>query len=381
MKRVMHVTTGLSYGGAETQIKGLAIRLNRRGWEVSVVSMLPPGAYVDELKAAGICVYDLRMRRKVPDPRAVLRLASIVRRECPLVVHAHMIHANLLARITRLFVSIPALICTAHSITEGGRARELAYRLTDPLADLTTQVSEASRQRYIQVGAVPPHKIVYIPNGIDTSRFQPNPMVRQAVREQLGCAPDAFVWLTVGRLEPVKNHLGLLSALREVVAVYPHARLLIAGQGPLQTATEQRIAELGLAEQVRLLGVRHDIPDLLNAADAFVLPSLWEGMPLTLLEASATALPIVATDVGGNAEVVLEGKTGYLVPVKDTNALAQAMLRVMSLSEADRITMGQAGRKHIVQNFDLERVVDRWEALYGKLLRRKGISWRESRNE
>jgi glycosyltransferase involved in cell wall biosynthesis len=104
-------------------------------------------------------------------------------------------------------------------------------------------------------------------------------------------------------------------------------------------------------------------------------------MPLTLLEASATALPIVATDVGGNAEVVLEGKTGYLVPVKDTNALAQAMLRVMSLSEADRITMGQAGRKHIVQNFDLERVVDRWEALYGKLLRRKGISWRESRNE
>jgi len=125
---------------------------------------------------------------------------------------------------------------------------------------------------------------------------------------------------------------------------------------------------------VHLLGVRRDIPDLLNATDAFVLPSLWEGMPLTLLEASATALPIVATDVGGNAEVVLEGKTGYLVPVRDTNALAQAMLRVMSLSEADRITMGQAGRKHIVQNFDLERVVDRWEALYRELLQRKGIN-------
>jgi glycosyltransferase involved in cell wall biosynthesis len=375
MVRIMKVSTGLAYGGAETQLKNVALRLKQRGWSQSVVSMLPPSAYVEELEAAGICVYNLRMRRKVPDPRAVLRLAAIMRRERPLLIHSHMIHANLLARITRLFVKVPVLICTAHSITEGGRPRELAYRLTDSLADITTQVSEAGKQRYIQVGAVPPHKIVCIPNGIDTSRFQPNPTVRQAVREQLGCAPEAFVWLTVGRLEPVKNHLELLCAFREVAAVHPHARLLIAGQGPLQAAIEQRIAELGLAERVHLLGVRRDIPDLLNATDAFVLPSLWEGMPLTLLEASATALPIVATDVGGNAEVVLEGETGYLVPVKDTEALAQAMLRVMNLSEADRSAIGQAGRAQVVQNFDLERVVDRWEALYRELLQQKGIAW------
>jgi glycosyltransferase involved in cell wall biosynthesis len=373
--KILKVATGLAYGGAETQLKNVALRLKQRGWSLSVVSMLPPKAYVDELESAGICVYNLRMRRKVPDPRAVLRLAAIMRRERPLLIHSHMIHANLLARMTRLFVKVPVLICTAHSITEGGRPRELAYRLTDSLADITTQVSEAGKQRYIQVGAVPPHKVVCIPNGIDTSRFQPNPMVRQAVREQLGCAPDAFVWLTVGRLEPVKNHLDLLCAFREVAAVHPNARLLIAGQGSLQAATEQRIVELGLAERVHLLGVRRDIPDLLNATDAFVLPSLWEGMPLTLLEASATALPIVATDVGGNAEAVLEGKTGYLVPVKDTEALAQAMLRVMNLSEADRSAIGQAGRAHVVQNFDLERVVDRWEALYRELLQRKGIAW------
>jgi len=381
MTRIVYVTTGLSYGGAETQIKNLALYLKQRKWSLSVVSMLPPQAYVDELESAGICVYNLRMRRKVPDPRAVLRLAAIVRRERPLVVHSHMVHANLLARITRLSVKMPVLVCTAHSIIEGGRAREIAYRLTDPLTDLTTQVSEAGRLRYIQVGAVPSNKILYIPNGIDTARFQPNPNARQVVRDALGCPKEAFVWLTVGRLEPVKNHLNLLSAFQEVAAVHPHARLLIAGQGLLQAAIEQRIAELGLAAQVRLLGVRRDIPELLNAADAFVLPSLWEGMPLTLLEASATALPIVATDVGGNAEVVLEGKTGYLVPPKDVGALAYAMLRIMNLPEDDRVSMGQAGRKHIVQNFDLERVVDRWEALYGELLRRRGISWCESRNE
>jgi hypothetical protein len=159
--RIMHVTTGLSYGGAETQLKNLALRLKQRKWSLSVVSMLPPRAYVEELEAAGICVYNLRMRRKVPDPRAVLRLAAIMRRERPLLIHSHMIHANLLARMTRLFVKVPVLICTAHSITEGGRPRELAYRLTDSLADITTQVSEAGKQRYIQVGAVPPSKIVY----------------------------------------------------------------------------------------------------------------------------------------------------------------------------------------------------------------------------
>jgi len=375
MKHLMMVSTGLALGGAENQLRAITLCLRCRGKELSVVSMLPPRASVEELELAGVCVYTLQMRRHFPDPRAILRLAATIRRERPLIVHSHMVHANLLARVTRLFVKMPVLVCTAHSIIEGGRARELAYRLTDPLADITTQVSEAGKQRYIQVGAVPPHKIVCIPNGIDTSRFQPNPTVRQAVREQFGCAPDAFVWLTVGRLEPVKNHLELLRAFREVAAGHPHARLLIAGQGSLQAATEQRIAELGLADRVRLLGTRRDIPELLNAADAFVLPSLWEGMPLTLLEASATALPIVATDVGGNAEVVLEGKTGYLVPVKDTEALAQAMLRVMNLSEADRSAIGQAGRAHVVQNFDLERVVDRWEALYRELLQRKGIAW------
>ena len=375
MKHLMMVSTGLALGGAENQLRAITLCLRCRGKELSVVSMLPPRASVEELELAGVCVYTLQMRRHFPDPRAILRLAATIRRERPLIVHSHMVHANLLARVTRLFVKMPVLVCTAHNIIEGGRAREIAYRLTDSLADLTTQVSEAGRLRYIQVGAVPSSKILYIPNGIDTARFQPNPKARQVVRDALGCPKEAFVWLTVGRLEPVKNHLELLCAFREVAAVHPNARLLIAGQGPLQAAIEQRIAELGLADRVRLLGTRRDIPELLNAADAFVLPSLWEGMPLTLLEAGAVGLPIVATDAGGNSEIVLESKTGYLVPVRDTAALAEAMLRVMRLSDADRFTMGQAGREHVVQNFDLERVVDRWEALYRELLQQKGIAW------
>lgn len=374
MVRIMKVTTGLAYGGAETQLKNVALCLKRRGWSLSVVSMLPPKAYVDELESAGICVYNLRMRRKVPDPRALFRFCGTLRRLRPQIVHSYMFHANLLARIARITTSIHTLISSARNFNEGGRLRELAYRFTDPLADITTQVSEAAKQRYIQVGAVPPSKIVYIPNGVDTSRFQPNPTVRKVVRESLGYSDEIFVWLTVGRLEPQKNHRELIQAFREVVSEYPHARLLIVGQGPLHPVLEQQIAALGLCTHVRLLGIRRDIPVLLNAADAFVLPSLWEGMSNALLEAAATALPIVATNISGNPEVVLDGVSGYLVPPSEPAALKEAMCRLADTPKEQRLEMGLAGRAHVVQNFELERVVDQWEALYRELLQRKGIA-------
>jgi glycosyltransferase involved in cell wall biosynthesis len=372
MVRMMKVATGLAYGGAETQLKNLALRLKQRGWSLSVVSMLPPKAYVDELESAGICVYNLRMRRKVPDPRALFRFCRILRHLRPQIVHSYMFHANLLARVARLITPVPILVSSVRGLNEGGRLRDLAYRFTDPLADITTQVSEAGKQRYIRVGAVPPSKIVYIPNGIDTSRFHPNPTVRKVVRESLGYSEEIFVWLTVGRLEPVKNHRELIQAFCEVVSEYPHARLLIAGQGPLHPVLEQQIAASGLSTHVRLLGIRHDIPELLNAADAFVLPSLWEGMSNALLEAAATALPIVATNIGGNPEVVLDGVSGYLVPPSEPAALTEAMGRLLGIPKEQRLGMGLAGRAHVVQNFDLERVVDRWEALYRELLQQKG---------
>jgi len=370
MKRILFVTTGLAYGGAETQLKHLAIRLKQRGWEVTIASMLPPAAYVDELEAAGIRIYNLRMRRKVPDPRAILRLAGIIRREQPSIVHAHMVHANLLARVTRLMTSMPVLICTAHNIIEGGRWREIAYRLTDSLADLTTQVSQAGRDRYVRVGAVPKQKIRYIPNGVDTTRFYPDQSVRASVRQSLGISNE-FVWLAIGRLEPAKNYPAMLTAFKQVTKPNGNPLLLIVGQGPLRGELERLVSLYALDTQVRLLGIRQDIPQLLNASDAFVMSSLWEGMPMVLLEAAACARPIVATDVGGNREVVLHGKTGLLVPPQQPEALAQAMQHLMALSPAEREAMGQAGREHVLANFDLERIVDQWETLYLELLQQR----------
>ena len=369
-KGVMLLTTSLAYGGAETQLVRLAIRLKSRGWEVGVISLMPPKAYVEDLEAVGIPVFSLGIRRKFPDPRPVLRLARIIREWQPVIVHSHMVHANLLARIVRPLAPFPVLICSAHSIDEGGCLREILYRLTDPLCDLTTQVSQAGLERYVRIGAVPCHKIRYIPNGVDTERFKPNPEDRFRARKELGV--DGFVWLAVGRFDPPKDYSNMLQAFAHVILNHPESVLLIAGDGPLKKTMENMARELGIEKRVNFLGIRRDIPQLMNAADAYVMSSSWEGMPMVLLEASATGLPIVATDVGGNREVVLDGVTGFLVPPRNPEALAQAMLRMMELSEEKRRELGRAARKHVEENFSLDRVVDMWEALYKELLERKG---------
>jgi glycosyltransferase involved in cell wall biosynthesis len=370
--RITFVSTDLNYGGAETQLVHLATRLKARGWKVQVVSLMPPKAYVEELEAGGIPVFSLGIRRKLPDPRPILRLAQLIKNWHPRIVHSFMVHANLLARLVRLLAPTPVLICSARSIDEGSHLRELLYCLTDPLSDLTTQVSQAGLERYVRVGAVPRQKIVYIPNGVDSKRFYPNPEARARLRKELSLE-SAFVWLAVGRFDLPKDYPTMLQAFAQVATKNPNAQLLIAGDGPMRPDMEVLTRSLKLGDRVRFLGIRRDVPELMNAADAYVMSSAWEGMANVLLEASATGLPIIATDVGGNREVVIDGKTGFLVPPKNPEALAQAMLHLMEMPEEERHAIGKAARQYVEANFTLDRVVDRWEALYKELLARKGV--------
>lgn len=370
--KVIFLITGLAYGGAETQLVYLTTRLKKRGWKVRVVSLTPPKAYVEELEATGVPVISLGIRRKLPTPQSVLQLVKLIRSWRPQIIHSHMVHANLLARLVRPLTFMPTLICTAHSINEGSRLREFLYRLTDPLCDLTTQVSRAGLERYVRVKAVPRHKIRYIPNGVDTERFRPNPDKRSYLRAKLDLEAR-FVWFAVGRFHASKDYPNMLQAFAMIVKKRTEVALLIVGEGPLRSEMERLAQELEIGEYVRFLGIRRDVPELMNAADAYVMSSAWEGMANVLLEASATGLPIVATDVGGNGEIVIDGETGFLVPPKNPNKLAQAMLRLMSLPQEERKHMGERARQYVEENFSLERVVDRWEHLYCELLLKKGI--------
>ena len=175
----------------------------------------------------------------------------------------------------------------------------------------------------MRVGAVPKTKIRALPNGIDTQAFRPEASVRVAERRALGLQ-DKFVWLAVGRLDEAKDYPTMLQAFSKVVKGFPKALLLIAGAGPLEGNVKHLAVKLGLEKRVRFLGLRRDTSVLMNAADAFILSSAWEGMPLALLEASATGLPVVATAVGGVPEIVIDEKSGFLTPPEDPAALAHA---------------------------------------------------------
>lgn len=372
-KRLMFVITSLAYGGAEIQVMELALRLQRRGWRVGVVSMCPPEALVEELEQGGVFVASLDMPRGWPDPRGVLRLARLIREHDPEIVHSHMVHANLLARVTRPFASGRIWICTAHNIDEGGRNRERAYRLTDPLCHLTTQVSMAGLRRYVDVGVAPRGKIIYMPNGVDAQRFRPDAAVRSRMRASMDVDDDQFVWLSIGRLEASKDYATLLYAFSLVAREHSRARLFIAGQGALRSQLEALRKQLALDGVVEFLGVRKDAPALMNAADAFVIASAWEGLPMVLLEAAATGLPLVATDVGGVREIVIDGKNGFLRPSRNAPALAAAMKKVMASSPAERMAWGRASRELIETTYELDGVVMKWETLYRGLMQGKSI--------
>jgi glycosyltransferase involved in cell wall biosynthesis len=226
--------------------------------------------------------------------------------------------------------------------------------------------------RYVREGLAAPTKMVFMPNGIDLERFSGDRDKGAQLRQELD--PNAeFVWLAVGRIEPQKDYPNMLNAFKSVLATKPKAKLWVVGQGFLQAEVEALAASLELGNSVRFLGLRKDVGNLMCAADAFVMSSAWEGLPMVLLEACKIGLPVVATDVGGNRDVVLNGQSGLLVTPKDSPALAGAMLQLMDLSVAGRNNMAALGQHHVSQTYSLEVVLDRWEGLYSDLIRRRKI--------
>jgi len=373
-KRILIVITTLGFGGAETQVVRLASELKRRGWMVGIACLLKPAAWSEQLEKQGVEVYSLEMKRGVPDLRAILRLRELVKSFRPSIVHSHMVHANLLARITRLICPMPALVCTAHNLKEtsekGGPTwyKEVLYRLTDFLADRTTIICQAAYARYVKVGAVPAAKLEVVPNGIDVQQFSPSSEARKAAREALGIAPATFVWLSVGRLVEQKDYPTLLAAVR----LLPDKDfvVLIAGKGPLLEFLQAECRRLGLEQKIKFLGASENVGQLYAASDAFVMSSVFEGLSAALLEASAMALPSVVTDVGGNTEIVTHGETGYVVPASDPARLSEALKNMMAVGDAARQRFGAVARRHCLATYSLDLVTDQWQDLYARCLKK-----------
>ncbi len=363
--RIVYVLNSLAVGGTERLVAGLAQRMAARGHGVALVVLRPrePGGFDTSLD-----VLHLNMDGSASSFLVGLgRGMSFLRRFRPDLIHSHNFHGNMLGRAFKLMDRRTALVSTIHNVYEGGGPRMLAYRLSDPVADRVTAVSEAVAERYVRLKAVARSKCAVVTNGIETGEFAPDRNRRDAMRERMGVA-DEFIWLTVGRNTLAKDHANLMQAFGQVWREFPESQLWIAGDALAGNKKTYAAISMphGALDHVCRLGLRRDIPALLDAADGFVLSSAWEGMPLAVGEAMAMEKPVVATDVGGVRELV--GDSGAMVAAKDSNALAEAMLAMMRRPAGARADLGRMARERIVRSFSMDRKAEEWEALYRSVL-------------
>jgi glycosyltransferase involved in cell wall biosynthesis len=365
--RIAYVLTTLAVGGTEKQVLAIAGRMAARGHRVTLLVLKPHQVddWATDLNVVHVDIHKSPTGILAGFRRGLRFLASFQ----PDVIHSHNFHGNMFARVLRLFYRRAKLISTIHNVYEGGRLRMLAYRMSDGLADRTTAVSVAVAERYIALHAVRKANCAVLSNGIDIAEFAPDAGRRYRTRTELAAGGD-FVWLTVGRGTRAKDLKNLLQAMGNLCGDTGNAQLWIAGEASSGKGAEYEYVVMAMPgsarEKVRRLGLRRDIPALLDAADGFVLSSAWEGMPLALGEAMAMKKPVVATDVGGVRELV--GDAGALVPARDSTALAGAMLDVMRRSVEERAAMGCAAWERISAHFTLDAKADEWETLYRSVI-------------
>lgn len=358
---VLFVITGLGMGGAENQVVNLADKFAEKGLGITIAYMLEP--VMVEPKNKNVKLVWLGATKSPLGMFAALKnLVHLIRKNKPDVLHSHMFHANILARVARIFAPVPKLVSTAHSNNEGGKARMLAYRLSNQLSDVFTNVSIDAVRTFEEKKSVSKGKMQAVGNGIDVAHFSFSSVARSNIRAELSLE-DKKVFIAIGRFHEAKDYPNLINAFAKVVLCTGNCHLLIVGDGELRPIIEKKIAQFGLQQKISLLGVRKDIPDLLSASDIFVLSSAWEGFGLVVAEAMACERIVIGTDSGGVANII--DQYGYVVPPREPDALAQAMKSVLDLSETEATELGQKARQRIVEHFSLDAAVQKWLDIYG----------------
>lgn len=359
-RRVCHVSLGLCTGGMERLLVEFARCYDQELYELHFVALHNVGQPAEDIRAAGCTVHLLPDRRGRPWAQW-RELVGFFRTLRPDVVHTHNAYPHFYGTLAARWCRVPVVINTRHGRRIGTtRKSRTWFWLAGLMADRVVAVSDDSANLCHADSALPRRRIARIWNGIDLGRFTFR-----------GPASDP-VAISVARLSPEKDFPTLVRAVALAAEVVPELKLKIVGDGPERGKIEQAIAETGQSERIELLGERQDIPDLLATAGFFATATLTEGISLTLLEAMACGLPVLATQVGGNPEVVDEGVTGYLVPSADVDALAAGLIRMVQ-SQARWSVLGQAGRRRVEQHFTNTQMVGSYERLYEELLGARGI--------
>jgi glycosyltransferase involved in cell wall biosynthesis len=369
--RVCLVIPKLEMGGAEVEVLCLIRHLDRSRFDVSLLCLASGDREMEREAREHLEAFATAGFRWRHFPLSFAKMVAWLRRGSYDVVHCHLPMADVIGRFAGWFAGVPVLVTTEH-----GRyiCKPWYHLLLEPLLNPVTDMRMCVSQDILEIRArregTPRSKLVRIPNGIETEKFRSPARDRTSVMAEFGWeAADPLV-ISVGRLAPEKNYGALVRAIALIGHRFPQARCLLVGSGPCRDEILAEVNSLGLAGRVKLTGPRSDVPDLLGAADVFVLASLKEGLPVSLLEAMAAAKAVVVTSVGGMPEVIADGGNGLVVPSGDEDALADAIDRLLRDGGLRKV-FGAALKDKAEKEFDISRGADDIERVYTDLYERK----------
>lgn len=367
--KVLHVAHSLDIGGTEKVVYDLIRTLNRDVVSSAIACIDHLGHFGAALQHEGYKVFVLGRNPGI-DRNLIGRLAQIVREGEFDVIHAQQYTPYFYSLMSCFWLTArvrhrPKLVFTEHGIAHPYK-KKLRRLLLNPVlfsfASSINTISRYTKNLLVEYDNYPPHRTAVIPNGVDITRFSQT-TDPSSLREAVGLTSTTPVVGVVARLDPVKNHPMLFRAFKTVLHHRPECRLLVIGNGPEEGALKDLAESLEIHDRVLFLGARQDIPSLLQIVDVFALPSFSEGMSAALIESMAAGVPIVATDVGGNSEVVEHNVTGYLIPDNDETAMADRLLDLLRNPET-RWRMGEAGRRRAAQLFSLQTMVNAYTDIY-----------------
>lgn len=360
--RVLQLIEGLNLGGAETKLLELVAHMDRDRFETTVCSLGLGDRIREEFEKLGVEFVTLARLRRV-DLGLVFKVARLIRRKNIDVVMTTLFYADVLGALAGVLAK-PRAVFSWETVSAPEwllKRRVIAYRFAMRFCDHVISVSHATAKWLIEKRGVPADKVVVIPYGVDLNLY--NPGGNPALRTNLGIEPDVPVVGVVARLHPQKGHRYLIEAAPAIVAQCPDTKFVFVGDGDLRQELENMVQTARLTDSFMFLGFRKDVKDLMRMFDVFCLPSLYEGLPNVVLEAMATAKPVVATAVDGTPELVVNNETGFLVPAADPSALAEKILFLIDNRDIGR-ELGENGARRVKAEFSLERQVEGFQNLY-----------------
>jgi glycosyltransferase involved in cell wall biosynthesis len=369
--KVMRIISDLPVGGVENRLLAVLPSLKHK-YDIQICCIRARGILADEFEKAGIPVVVKYFRSRL-HPVSLYRLAAYMREQRVDLVHTHMYRPNISGVIAAKLAKVPVIISQVHSVDHWDNRRQVFMdSLLVSWRDRVIAVSEAVKQDYIKRTGMDPQKCVVIYNGIDTDNFNRSGQAER-IKQKWGINPDDKVVGIIARIVPAKDHMTFIQAAKQIHGNIPQVKFLIVGEEEgkcgILAQLEARVAEWGLTNEVIFTGPQKDIADLLSVMDVSVLSSIREGFSNVALESMAAGVPMVATDVGGNAEAIKHGTTGFLVPAASPSALAEAIIKIIT-SPALAESMRRAARKR-AQLFSLQNNIQQIDQLYSDMLDRK----------